>query len=155
MMRRGCSNIVWAYSPNLGDQTETVEHYEKYYPGDDVVDLIGIDIYQREPNNAQYQGWLRSELDVVKKVGENRKKLIALTETGYNNVPDSTWFTQTLLPVLKEYPICYVLLWRNAWDNPTENYIAAPGKPSEQDFKKFYADPKTLFVKDINLVNIK
>ena len=26
---------------------------------------------------------------------------------------------------------------------------------SEQDFKKFYADPKTLFVKDINLVNIK
>lgn len=155
MMRRGCSNIVWAYSPNLGDQTETVEHYEKYYPGDDVVDLIGIDIYQREPNNAQYQGWLRSELDVVKKVGENRKKLIALTETGYNNVPDSTWFTQTLLPVLKEYPICYVLLWRNAWDNPTENYIAAPGKTSEQDFKKFYADPKTLFVKDINLVNIK
>ena len=155
MMRRGCSNIVWAYSPNLADQTETVEHYEKYYPGDDVVDLIGIDIYQREPNNAQYQGWLRSELDVVKKVGENRKKLIALTETGYNNVPDSTWFTQTLLPVLKEYPICYVLLWRNAWDNPTENYIAALGKTSEQDFKKFYADPKTLFVKDINLVNIK
>ena len=47
MMRRGCTNIVWAYSPNLADQTETVEHYEKYYPGDDVVDLIGIDIYQR------------------------------------------------------------------------------------------------------------
>ena len=86
---------------------------------------------------------------MVKKVGENRKKLIALTETGYNNIPDSTWFTQTLLPVLKEYPICYVLLWRNAWDNPTENYIAAPGKPSEQDFKEFYKDPKTLFVKDI------
>lgn len=150
MMRRGCSNIVWAYSPNLADQTETVEHYEKYYPGDDVVDLIGIDIYQRaEHSNAQYQGWLRSELDVVKKVGENRKKLIALTETGYNNIPDSTWFTQTLLPVLKEYPVCYVLLWRNAWDNPTENYIAAPGKPSEQDFKEFYKDPKTLFVKDI------
>ena len=85
----------------------------------------------------------------VKKVGKKRKKLIALTETGYNNVPDPTWFTETLLPVLKEYPLCYVLLWRNAWDQPTENYIAAPGKPSEQDFKRFYEDGKTLFVKDI------
>ena len=70
-------------------------------------------------------------------------------------MPDSTWFTQTLLPVIKEYPICYVLLWRNAWDNPTENYIAAPSKVSEQDFKKFYENKKTLFVKDINTVNIK
>ncbi len=149
MARQRCTNLVWAYSPNLADQTETVEHYDKFYPGDDVVDLLGIDIYQREPNNAQYQGWLRSELDVVKKVGESRKKLIALTETGYNNVPDSTWFTKTLMPVLSEYPLCYVLLWRNAWDNPTENYIAAPGKASEEDFKLFYADPKTLFAKDI------
>ncbi len=150
LTRRGCGNIVWAYSPNLADQKETVEHYEKFYPGDDVVDLVGIDVYQREPKNAEYQGWLRSELNVVKRVGESHKKLIALTETGYNNVPDSTWFTQTLLPVLKEYPICYVLLWRNAWDNPTENYIAAPGKTSENDFKLFHADPKTLFVKDID-----
>lgn len=155
MSRRGCSNIVWAYSPNLGNEKETMEQYMKYYPGDDVVDMLGIDVYQREPNNAQYQEWLRSELDIVKQAGDKHKKLIALTETGYNNVPDSTWFTQTLLPVLKEYPICYVLLWRNAWDNPTENYIAAPGKVSEQDFKKFYEDKKTLFVKDINTVNIK
>lgn len=149
MKKHGCSNIVWAYSPNLADQTETMEHYEKYYPGDDVVDLIGIDIYQRKPDNAQYQSWLRSEIDVVKQVGEKRKKLIALTETGYQNVPDSTWFTKTLLPILKEYPLCYVLIWRNAWDNPTENYIAAPGKITENDFKLFYKDEKTLFVNDI------
>lgn len=149
LMRKGCRNIVWAYSPNLADQKETVEHYEKFYPGDDVVDLIGIDIYQREPRNEEYQGWLRSELDIVKTVGANRRKLIALTETGYNNVPDPTWFTQTLLPVLKEYPLCYVLLWRNAWDQPTENYIAAPGKPSADDFRKFYDDAHTLFVNDV------
>lgn len=151
LMKRGCSNVVWAYSPNLADQAETVEHYEKYYPGDDVVDLLGIDIYQRAENsNATYQGWLRTELDVVKKVGEKRKKLIALTETGYNNVPDPTWFTSALLPVLKEFPLCYVLMWRNAWDQPTENYIAAPGKPSAEDFKKFHADKHTLFVSNIS-----
>lgn len=150
MARRGCSNVVWAYSPNLADQAETVEHYEKYYPGDDVVDLLGIDVYQRaEHSNATYQAWLRSELDIVKRVGESRRKLIALTETGYQNVPDPTWFTSTLLPVLKEYPLCYVLLWRNAWDQPQENYIAAPGKPTEEDFKRFYEDKATLFVESI------
>lgn len=145
----GCRNIVWAYSPNLADQTETVEHYEQFYPGDDVVDLLGIDIYQREPDNAQYQKWLRSELDVVKQVGAKHRKLIALTETGYNDVPDPKWFTQVLLPVLREYPLCYVLLWRNAWDKPEENYIAAPGKVSEADFRCFHADGRTLFVNDI------
>jgi mannan endo-1,4-beta-mannosidase len=145
----GCRNIVWAYSPNLADQTETVDHYEQFYPGDDVVDLLGIDIYQREPDNAQYQKWLRSELDVVKQVGAKRRKLIALTETGYNDVPDPKWFTQVLLPVLREYPLCYVLLWRNAWDKPEENYIAAPGKVSEADFRCFHADGRTLFVNDI------
>ncbi len=149
IMHRGGSNIVWAYSPNLADQTETVEHYEKFYPGDDVVDMLGIDIYQREPNNAQYMQWVRSELDVVKRVGEKHRKLIAFTETGFNNVPDSTWFTQVLLPLIKEYPLCYVLLWRNAWDKPEENYIAAPGKVSEEDFRRFHADETTLFVKDI------
>lgn len=150
LTRRGCSNVVWAYSPNLADQAETVEHYEKFYPGNDVVDLLGIDVYQRTPDNAQYQGWLRTELNVVKQVGESHKKLIALTETGYQNVSDPTWFTQTLLPVLKEYPLCYVLLWRNAWDMPEENYVAAPGKPTEQDFKRFYEDKHTLFVKSLS-----
>ncbi len=149
MMHRGGSNIVWAYSPNLADQTETVEHYEKFYPGDDVVDLLGIDIYQREPDNAQYQQWVRSELDVVKQVGEKHRKLIAFTETGFNDVPDATWFTQVILPLLKEYPLCYVLFWRNAWDKPEENYIAAPGKVSAEDFCNFYANKTTLFVKDI------
>ena len=152
MRRKKCTNLVWGYSPNLADGDETVEHYEKYYPGDDVVDLLGIDIYQREPDNAQYAGWLHKELSVVKAVGEKHKKLIALTETGYNDVPDSTWFTKTLLPAIKQYPICYVLLWRNAWDNPTENYIAAPGKVSENDFKRFYDDPVTLFARDIEKV---
>lgn len=149
LTRSGCRNIVWAYSPNLADSAETAAHYERYYPGDDVVDLLGIDVYQRKPDNAQYQQWLRTELDVVKAVGEKHRKLIALTETGYNDVPDPTWFTQTLLPVLKAYPLCYVLLWRNAWDQPKENYIAAPGKPSADDFKRFHSDNHTLFVKDI------
>ena len=148
MTEKGCDNIVWAFSPNLADK-EDVEHYMQFYPGDEYVDLIGIDVYQFSADNKVYQDNLRRELDVVKAVGEKQKKLIALTETGYQNVPDPQWFTQTLLPVVKEYPISYVLLWRNAWDNPKENYVAAPGKPTVKDFKKFCKDKKVLMCKDI------
>ena len=150
LTKKGCTNLVWGFSPNLADQQETLEHYEKYYPGDDVVDLLGIDVYQFSPDNAKYQNDLRTELNAVKAAGEKHRKLIALTETGYQNVPDSTWFTQALLPVLKEYPLCYVLLWRNAWDKDVENYIAAPGKATVPDFLKFHADKTTLFLNDIN-----
>ena len=148
MTEKGCDNIVWAFSPNLADK-EDVEHYMQFYPGDEYVDLIGIDVYQFSADNKVYQDNLRRELDVVKAVGAKQKKLIALTETGYQNVPDPQWFTQTLLPVVKEYPISYVLLWRNAWDNPKENYVAAPGKPTVKDFKKFCKDKKVLMCKDI------
>lgn len=148
MEGKGCTNIVWAFSPNLYDN-ESVEHYEQFYPGDNYVDLIGIDVYQFSADNAVYQNNLRRELDVVKAVGEKHNKIIALTETGYQNVPDPQWFTKTLLPVLMEYPLSYVLLWRNAWDKEKENYVAAPGKPTEKDFKKFCKNKRILMRKDL------
>ncbi len=141
--------VMWAYSPNLADGEETVDSYLKYYPGDAYVDLIGIDVYQFSTDNGVYQANLRKELDAVLAASKQQHKLMALTETGYQNVPDANWFTQCLLPVVKEYPICYVLLWRNAWDKPEENYIAAPGKPTVADFLRFYQDKTTLFLNDI------
>ena len=51
--------------------------------------------------------------------------------------------------MLKEYALCYILLWRNAWDQPKENYASAPGKATEHDFRKFYEDRHTLFLNDI------
>lgn len=39
---------------------------------------------------------------------------MAVTETGYETIPDSLWWTQTLMPVIEKYPISYVLVWRNA-----------------------------------------
>src|SRR5574344_421007 len=76
-------------------------------------------------------------------------KIICLAETGYQNVPDSTWFTTKLMPVADKYPISYLLLWRNAWDKPKENFGPAPGKSCVADFLKFYKAKKTLFIKDI------
>lgn len=143
-----CNNLVWAFSPNSG-----IDHYMKYYPGNHYVDLLGIDLYDFDHNNAVYEKNLRHDLGMLQCLGRQQGKLIALTETGAQTLPDSTWFTQVFWPVAKKYPICYSLFWRNAWDNPKELYIAAPGLSVEKDFKVFAEDKKTLFDKDIE--NIK
>ena len=53
-------------------------------------------------------------------------------------------------PAVKDYPISYVLFWRNAWDNHKETYMAYPGGPMEQDFRTFAGYGRTLFVNDIS-----
>ena len=42
-----------------------------------------------------------------------------------------------------------MLLWRNAWDQPTENFGPAPEKACAADFVNLYNMEKTLFAKDI------
>lgn len=142
-----CDNLVWGYSPNLASN-ESEENFMKYYPGDEYVDLIGIDVYQMAADSV-YQGDLRKEFDVMKIVGEKHNKLVALTETGNKTVSHPKWFTETLLPVLEEYKLCYALLWRNAWDNPKEVYASAPNLPTAKDFKKFCKNKRILMNKDI------
>ena len=137
-------NIVWAYSPNSG-----YDDFMKYYPGDQYVDLLGIDIYDFEADNNKYQSNLRKDLNLLQSLGKMHHKLIAITETGAQQLPDDQWFTKVFWPVVSQYPISYVLFWRNAWDNHKETYISYPGAPSEPDFKKFASFNRTLFVNDI------
>lgn len=131
------NNIVWAYSPNLVSDGETDSKYLQFYPGDRFVDLLGIDIYDFAHDREAYTRNMKSELDVLARVGRQHKKLIALTETGCQELPFSDWFTQTLWPAIKDYPLSYVLLWRNAWDNPKELYVSYEGHKTEADFKAF------------------
>ena len=79
-------------------------------------------------------------------------KPMAVTETGYESVPDAEWWTKTLMPVIEKYPISYVLVWRNAHDKPKHFYAPYPGHASAQDFQKFYNDRRTLFAKDMEKV---
>lgn len=145
----GLDNILWAYSPNMCDGTPTEESYLMFYPGDRYVDLFGTDVYQQSADNAAYLDAARKELGVAVSVARRRGKLAALTETGHRGVPYAKWFTECLLPLLEDYTISYVLLWRNAWDNPEENFCAAPGKSSAPDFVKFHDHASTLFADDV------
>lgn len=136
--------IVWAFSPNLGAKT-----MEEYYPGDRYVDLVGLDIYDFDNNAETYTKNVKDGLDMVCAFAMRHQKLAALTETGCQQLPQKEWFTKTLWPAISGYPISYVLLWRNAWDNHKELYAPYRGHASEPDFKKFASYKKVLFIKDI------
>lgn len=144
----GVDNLLYAYSPDLQGPGEI---YMERYPGDDLVDLLGLDGYHR--NNEQGVEAYVASLDIIlsflTKEGAKRNKPIALTETGLEAIPIADWWTSVLFPVLDRYPVSYVMVWRNARERPDHYYAPYPGQLSADDFVTFYQHPKTLFSNDI------
>ncbi|NLP57737.1 glycoside hydrolase family 26 protein [Lutibacter sp. B1] len=140
-------NLLYAYSPN---KLNPDDDYMKYYPGDDYVDILGIDIYDFN-NSEDYVKSVIHDLEIVKKVAAEKNKLYAFTETGIEKIQTPNWFTEVVYPAIENSGISWILFWRNA----SEDHFYMPYKEhsSVNDFKQFKAKPKTLFLKDLN--NIK
>ncbi|GET20431.1 glycoside hydrolase family 26 protein [Prolixibacter denitrificans] len=152
--KMGVHNLLYAYS--AGSEFSTVAQYLERYPGDDVIDVMGFDTYERNGDNGreQYMKTLSSCLNVLVKAGEAHHKLIALTETGFGGIPDSTWWTKTLWPTIEKKPISYVLVWRNAWNMKEQYFAPFEGQQSADDFAEFCRLPRTLFQQDISGVEL-
>ncbi|WP_165043247.1 glycoside hydrolase family 26 protein [Dysgonomonas sp. ZJ709] len=137
-------NFLYAFSPDCKFSTEA--EFLDYYPGDDYVDIVGMDNYwDFRPDGANNPALAEVKLQIVSDVAIKRNKIAALTETGLEGIPDATWFTQTLLPILQRVKVAYALVWRNASDSPTHYYAPTIGHPAEDDFRKFYEEPNILF----------
>lgn len=145
LQEKGATHLLYAYSP--GTEPNEIAEYLERYPGDDIIDLVGFDTYQFD--RQEYVDGMEKALGILTEVGKMKDKPIAITETGYEAIPDSTWWTETLLPVIRKYPISYVLVWRNAREKKAHYYAPYPGQASADDFVKFYQDTCTLFVRDL------
>lgn len=136
-------NLLYVYAPNkLGPHDD----YMKYYPGDNYVDILGIDIYDFK-NSEEYIKSVVKDLSLVKKIATSKNKLFAFTETGLEKIPTPNWFTEVLYPNIKDSGIAWILFWRNA--NLGHYYVPYKAHDNAQDFKAFANFPKTLFLKDI------
>ena len=145
-LERGLDNLVWAYSPGAGPDAAG---YMERYPGDDVVDLLGLDCYQygeAPQSNGTYSAQLKETLAFMTELGKEHGKPIALTETGFEGIPYEKWWTEVLYPAVKDYPLSYVLVWRNAWDMAGHFYGPWKGSLSEADFLDFVAFPDILLL---------
>ena len=148
---RGIDNVLYAYSPGI-EPTTDAEFLERY-PGDEMIDLLGFDFYQSR--DGDYVVKMNQMLKLLTAIGAKKQKPIAITETGFGAVPDSLWWTKTLLPFIENYPVSYVLVWRNT-DKLENHYFAPfPGQKSEKDFVDFYNTPNTLFIKDLKQLTLE
>jgi mannan endo-1,4-beta-mannosidase len=97
------NNLIWVYGANEVTPPN-VDPYGTYYPGDDVVDVLGTDIY--------HTGFARNQYDQLLALAKN--KPIALAEVGAAPSPE----------ILKEQPRW---TWFMVWDDPTEGGATARG----------------------------
>lgn len=146
----GVHNFIYAFSPDNKFNTEA-EFLERY-PGDQWVDLVGMDNYGDFGRDGKYD--LLSgikKLRIVSEYAQKAGKLAAFTETGLESIPNPKWFTDVLLRtvITNGLKLAYVLVWRNDATSATHYYAPFPGHPSEADFKLFYDHPFTLFEKDL------
>lgn len=140
----GVDNALYAYSS--GTEPKDTARYLERYPGDEYIDLLGFDAYRFDNT---FPAILDKALAVVDSVARSHDKVIAVTEFGYEGIPDKTWWTREVLPVMQNYPVTYALVWRNARERVTHFYAPYPGQMSAEDFVEFYNHPKTLFAADV------
>lgn len=139
--------LLYAYNT---DRFNSKEDYLLKYPGTEWTDVIGFDIYQRmrgEEGNKEFLKSADTMLTMLTEIAQERNKIPALTEFGYGQVPDSTWWTKVLLKALDHHKISYALTWRNAGFSPSgkaEFYLPYKGQQSEKDFVEFYNAPNIL-----------
>lgn len=142
-------NFIYAFSPD--NQFTTEEQYLDRYPGDEYVDMLGMDNYGDMGRDRYAPDKAILKLKIVSDYARRKGKLAAFTETGLESIPNKTWWTGTLLKIMKseDLRLAYVLVWRNDQNSPTHYYAPFPGQVSVPDFLKFYKDPYTLFEKDL------
>lgn len=140
-----CVKALYAYSPDkltLYEDTPEGAYREtkEWYPGDEYVDIIGTDCYHfgGAEGTEDYLRRAHRQLNAAAQLAKEHHKRLAFTETGCEAIRCPHWYTEVLLPLLREYPtIEYVLVWRNAWDIPQHFFTPNFQHPEADDFRQF------------------
>lgn len=121
-------NFIYAFSPDNKFNSEA-EFLERY-PGDEWVDMVGMDNYGDFGRDSYDIETAARKLKIVSDYAVKAGKLAALTETGLESIPNTTWWTETLLKVMKTHQmrLSYVLVWRNDVRSSTHYYAPYPGQ---------------------------
>lgn len=152
---KGLHNLIWAYSPDMTHISSRTDYLE-YWPGDEYVDILGLDAYDRAGANYGHKGLQLVRLGNV--IAREKHKMFALTETGLeNNNPeessyyDKKWWTGGLYHIINGQRVSFALVWRDG-DFPRNGghyFNAFRGCYSEADFISFAKKKDILFEDDL------
>lgn len=152
----GVTNFIYAFSPDC--RFASSQEYLSYYPGDNYVDIIGMDNYwDLNPQGGELTDFTK-KLKIISDLAICHNKIAALTETGREGIPEKKWWTETLLPLLKynQIELSYLMVWRNAYKSESHFYSPFPGQISADDFIQFRNNGYILFEDDLpNMYNFQ
>lgn len=133
--KKGQHQLIIAYSP---DKFKTAEQYMEFYPGDDYVDVMGLDDYQGF-HSIESSVMTVSRLEIIDSLSTSHHKLMAVTETGLETISNEKWFTEVVLSTLNANAstrkTAWILFWRNG--RPDHFYAPYAGHASGPDFIEF------------------
>lgn len=157
-------NVLYSWSPDKFADFS-------YYPGDDYVDVIGLDIY--EPGLVDYYPHekLIENLQKICDYAEAHDKIAAWTEVGCRPISNEEsrypelypdFWTKYVFDIVRDNPkagrVAWISSWYNAdWGNKgkASPYIPYKGMKKKnsakaiKDFRKMYAYPFTIFEKEM------
>ncbi len=137
-------NLLFCFSP---DVVASEKAYLARYPGDEVVDILGLCDYTSFTEGASGFEALR----IVAELAKERQKPFVLAETGVDQLQAADWWTESLLRPINADPlsrqVSYILVWRNA--TLDHFYAPYPGHLAAENFVAFAKDPNTRFLRDL------
>jgi mannan endo-1,4-beta-mannosidase len=145
-------NVLYSFSP---DNTFTNKNgYLSRYPGDDYVDVLGMDNYGDFGINQGVAGSDRanSKLKYLSDLAIEKNKIAALTETGYrvtgSTPPIANWFSSLLYDGMTKNgaQIGFVMFWSNGNGG---YYVPTPTNSNAQDFQSFCIKPKSVLINNL------
>ena len=132
---KGLNQLIIAYS---SDRFTSAGQYMEFYPGDDYVDVMAFDDYHGLARKESTPGTIRM-LELLDSLSTVHQKLMAISETGLETIPNEKWFTEVVLATLdaseSTRKAAWILFWRNG--RPDHFYAPHPGHPSVPDFIEF------------------
>ena len=132
---KGLHQLIIAYS---SDRFESAEQYLDFYPGDDYVDVMAFDDYHGLASKESAAGTIHM-LEILDSLSTQHQKMMAISETGLETIPNELWFTDVVLHTLdaneSTRKTAWILFWRNG--RPDHYYAPYPGHSSAPDFIEF------------------
>ncbi|AXG72915.1 beta-mannosidase [Flavobacterium arcticum] len=140
-------NVLYAFSP---DRTYTTDaQYLSRYPGDEYIDVLGMDNYGDLANGTDGVTAANNKLKMVSDLAKEKVKIAAMTETGYrvttSTSPIDGFFANNIYKSMTDnnVELAFVMFWSNNQDG---YYVPPAGQPNTQDFIDFTTKTESLLV---------
>ncbi len=115
---QGNSSVKFIFSVNGEDvPAEPWNRFENYYPGDEYVDIIGLDVYNWGGGGDAWQKWmapgkmLSGPYERVVKAFPSKPVFLTETASGENGGDKGLWIGQLLDSVGRRFPAIKAVLW--------------------------------------------